>query len=141
MNRVVILSDEMIAQIRAAPTKTLGWFDPTLCNAWKRPFPITPTQHQDRGSCTGSPGVGTNAQSMVEIHHRHSTTIIGGDRDIKWVEEAISHAPLQRIRVGHLREEDYGLPRIGLDSHGKSSHVEADSDSSPSQEMQPTDQL
>ena len=42
-NRVVVISDEMIAQIRAAPTDTLGWFDQTLCNAWKNLFPITPT--------------------------------------------------------------------------------------------------
>ena len=32
----------MIAQIRAAPTDTPGWFEPGLCNAWKNLFPITP---------------------------------------------------------------------------------------------------
>lgn len=39
---MVVLSDEIITQIRAAPTDTLGWFDPMLCNAWKNLFPITP---------------------------------------------------------------------------------------------------
>ena len=39
----MVISDEMIAQIRVALTDTLGWFNPTFCNAWKHLFPITPT--------------------------------------------------------------------------------------------------
>ena len=47
-NRVVVLTDEIITQIRATPTDTLGWFEPTLYNAWKNLFPITPMSIRTR---------------------------------------------------------------------------------------------
>ena len=40
-NRVVVIPDEIIAQIRAVPRETLGWFKEELGQAWKRIFPIT----------------------------------------------------------------------------------------------------
>lgn len=39
----MIISDKVIAQIRAAPTETPGWFEEELGQAWKHLFPITPT--------------------------------------------------------------------------------------------------
>nr|POF14406.1 hypothetical protein CFP56_66316 [Quercus suber] len=39
-NRVVAIPKEIIAQIRATPTETLGWFQEELRQAWKRLFPI-----------------------------------------------------------------------------------------------------
>ncbi|KAL0014984.1 hypothetical protein SO802_002053 [Lithocarpus litseifolius] len=42
-NRAVVIFDEMIAQIRAMPMDTLGWFEAELSNAWKHLFPITLT--------------------------------------------------------------------------------------------------
>ena len=39
---MVVILDEIIAQIRAAPTETPGWFEEQLGQAWKRIFPITP---------------------------------------------------------------------------------------------------
>ena len=42
-NRIVVISDEMIAQIRATPTEMLGWFEEELGQAWKHIFPITPS--------------------------------------------------------------------------------------------------
>ena len=39
----MVIPDEVIAQIRAAPTETLGWFEEELGQAWKHLFPITPT--------------------------------------------------------------------------------------------------
>ena len=41
--RAVVIPEEVIAQICAAPTETLGWFEEELGQAWKQPFPITPT--------------------------------------------------------------------------------------------------
>ena len=41
-NRVVAIPKEFIAQIRAAPTETPGWFEEELKQAWKHLFPITP---------------------------------------------------------------------------------------------------
>ena len=43
--------------------------------------------------------------------------------------------------MDHSREEDCGFQRIGFNSHGESSYVEVDSDSSPNQEMRPIDML
>ena len=85
-------------------------------------------QHQNRGSCSGSLGVGSNAQSLVEIQHQHPTAVLGGGRDFKQVEEAISLAPLRRIMVDHSREKDCGFLRIDFNSHGELSYVEAYSD-------------
>ena len=42
-NQVIPIPDETIAQIRASPTDTLGWFKEELRAAWKNLFPITPT--------------------------------------------------------------------------------------------------
>ena len=42
-NQVIPIPDETIAQIRASPTDTLGWFKEKLRAAWKNLFPITPT--------------------------------------------------------------------------------------------------
>ena len=36
----------MIAQIRATPIDTPGWFEPGLSNAWKNLFPITPISNR-----------------------------------------------------------------------------------------------
>ena len=38
-----MIPDEVIAQIHAAPTETLGGFKEELGQAWKQLFPITPT--------------------------------------------------------------------------------------------------
>lgn len=42
-NKAMAILEEMIAQIRAAPTNILGWFEEDLLVAWKHIFPITPT--------------------------------------------------------------------------------------------------
>lgn len=42
-NKAIPILDEMIAQIRASPTDTMGWFDPDIKAAWQNPLPITPT--------------------------------------------------------------------------------------------------
>lgn len=42
-SKVVIILDEVIAQIRAAPTETPGWFAEESGQVWKHRFPITPT--------------------------------------------------------------------------------------------------
>nr|POF22974.1 hypothetical protein CFP56_15651 [Quercus suber] len=39
--RAVVILDEVIAQIRAAPTETLGWFEEELGLEWKHLFLIT----------------------------------------------------------------------------------------------------
>lgn len=85
--------------------------------------------------------MGSNTQSLVEIHHRHTTDILGGGKDFKQAEETINHASLQRIKMDHLREEDYGFQRVNFNSHGESSYVETDSDSGPSQEVRYIDML
>ena len=40
-NKAIVIPNEIIAQIRAAPTETLGWFEEELGYAWKHLFPIT----------------------------------------------------------------------------------------------------
>ena len=42
-NKAVAIPNEMIAQIRATPTETLGWFKEELAIAWKHIFPIIPS--------------------------------------------------------------------------------------------------
>ena len=42
-NKAIAIPNEVIAQIRATPTITLGWFDEELMAAWKHILPITPT--------------------------------------------------------------------------------------------------
>ena len=118
-----------------------GLVRPNVVQCLEAPIPHNSHQYQNKGSCIGAPNVGSNAQSLVEIQHRYSTTVLGGGNDFKQAEEAISLAPLWRIRVDHSREEDCGFPRIGFSFHGESSYVEANSDSSPSQEMQSVDLL
>lgn len=39
-NKAIPIPDEMIAQIRASPTNTMGWFEVDLKAAWQSPFPI-----------------------------------------------------------------------------------------------------
>ncbi|KAK9988089.1 hypothetical protein SO802_028328 [Lithocarpus litseifolius] len=41
MNQVIPIPEKIIAQIRASPTDTLGWFEEDLKAAWKNFFPIT----------------------------------------------------------------------------------------------------
>ena len=42
-NKAIGIPNEIIEQIRAAPTDTLGWLEEELKNAWKHIFPLTPT--------------------------------------------------------------------------------------------------
>ena len=53
-----------------------------------------PHQHQKRGSGLGSSSLGSNTQPLVEVHNRHPIAVVGGDRDFKQTEEAISQASL-----------------------------------------------
>lgn len=39
-NKIVVISDKVIAQIRATPTKTPGWFEEELGQGWKHIFPL-----------------------------------------------------------------------------------------------------
>ena len=41
-NRVIVIPDKIIAQIRAAPTETPWWFEEELGYDWKHLFSITP---------------------------------------------------------------------------------------------------
>nr|POF08459.1 hypothetical protein CFP56_46000 [Quercus suber] len=40
MNKTIAILEKMIAQIRVAPTDTMGWFKDELCATWKHIFPI-----------------------------------------------------------------------------------------------------
>ena len=42
-NKMIAIPEELIAQIRAAPTESMGWFEEDLAAAWRHIFPITPT--------------------------------------------------------------------------------------------------
>nr|POE75974.1 hypothetical protein CFP56_23437 [Quercus suber] len=85
--------------------------------------------------------MGNLAQEQGGCNYRRddTTAFMGGGRDFKQAEEAISLAPLRRIRVDYSRKEDCGLLRNGFESHGEPSHVETDSDSRTSHEMRPVD--
>ena len=100
-----------------------------------------PHQHQKRGSGLGSSSLGSNTQPLVEVHNRHPIAVVGGDRDFKQTEEAISQASLRRIRVDHSRKEDSGFQGNGFESYGEPSHIEMDSDSNSNQELRPADLL
>ena len=77
----------------------------------------------------------------MEVHHRHSSGILGGGGDFKQVAEAIHHALLRRNRVDNPGEEDCGLQRIDFSPHGEPPYVEVDSDSCPDQEIRYVDLL
>ena len=42
-NKIIAILEELIDQIRAAPTDALGWFKEDLAAAWNHIFPITST--------------------------------------------------------------------------------------------------
>ena len=100
-----------------------------------------PHQHQKRGSGLGSSSLGSNTQTLVEVHNRHPGAVVGGDRDFKQTEEAISQASLRRIRVDHSRKEDCGFQGNGFELYGEPSHIEMDSYSNTNQELRPVDLL
>lgn len=47
-NKAIAIPDEVIAQIRVAPTDIVGWFDEDLIATWKCLFPITLTSVRTR---------------------------------------------------------------------------------------------
>lgn len=45
-DKVVVVPDEVIAQIRAAPTNTMGWVEEGLRKTWMSMFPLTQISRQ-----------------------------------------------------------------------------------------------
>nr|POF11331.1 hypothetical protein CFP56_55570 [Quercus suber] len=121
-----------------------GNFGVVLCNAMQcleESLSHNSLEYQNRGSSSGATGMVLNSQSLLEVHHRQSPSVVGRGRDFKQAEEAISRASLRRIRVGYPRTKDSGLQGVGFISHGEPPYVEADSNPSPSQELRPIDML
>ena len=107
----------------------------------EEPLSHNPLEHQNRGSSPGTFGMVSNSQPVVEVHHRHSPGVVGGGGDLKQAEEAISRAPLQRIRMDFPRTEDCGFQGVGFSSHGKSPTAEIDLDTNSNQELRFVDML
>ena len=57
-------------------------------------LPYKSHEYQNRGSSSRTSGMVSNSQSLVEVHHQHSSGVVGGGKDFKQAEEAISLAPL-----------------------------------------------
>ena len=67
---------------------------PDAVQCVEEPISHNPLKHQNRGSSPGSSGVVSNSQPVVEVHHRLPLGVVGGGRDLKQAEEAISRALL-----------------------------------------------
>ena len=110
---------------------------PDAVQCMEEPISHNPLEHQNRGSSPRPSGMVSNSQPVVEVHHRLPLGVVGGGGDLKQVEEAISRAPLRRIRVDLPRTEDCGFQGIGFSTHGKSPTAEIDTDFNPNQELRP----
>lgn len=83
---------------------------------------------------TGPSSLGSDVQSLLEFHHRHSTTIMGGG-SIKQTEKAIYSVSLQRIRVINTRKKASGPKGNDNSSYGEPLDVEANLDTCSGREM------
>ena len=134
-NKAITISDEVIAQIRAAPTDTMGWFEEELAAAWKHIFPITTTSIKARNIPFRSSSMGENPKSVVEIPHGHSVNIRKGSLGVEQAKATISCAPLRQIGLACWREESDQFQGVDISTHGECTYVEVVPDSQPSQEV------
>lgn len=62
-------------------------------------------QCEDKNSAIGSPGMGGDTKSMLEVPHRPTADHRKGSRGIEQVKEAFGNTPLGRIRMASARKE------------------------------------
>lgn len=86
-------------------------------------------------SPTRPSSLGSDVQSLLEFHHRHSTIIMGGGGSIKQAEKAIYSFSLQRIWVINTGKKADGPEGNGNSSYGEPPDVEANLDTCSSREM------
>ena len=115
------IPEEVIAQIKAAPTDTLGWFEKDLTATWKHIFPITPTSVR-----TGN------------LSHGYAANFGEGSTGIEQAKAAIGCAPLGRIRVVGPGEESDRLQGVGDRVSREYANVETVPDSQSSQKVRST---
>ena len=104
-------------------------------------LPYNSDELQIGDTTSGSPSLGLDAQSLVELHNGHSAAIMGGGRSFEQVEKAISGALLQRIRMVDTGKEISGQEGNGNKIDGKPPNAEACSNSCSGQEMRCVDML
>nr|POE58066.1 hypothetical protein CFP56_60011 [Quercus suber] len=78
---------------------------------------------------------GLDAQSLVELYNRHSTTIMGGGRRFEQAEKAVGGASLRRIRMGDTGKEISGQEGNGNNINGEPPNAEAYSNSCSGREV------
>ena len=83
-------------------------------------------EYQIGESSSGTHGMDSHAQSVVEISHGCSRNLMGSGGGSEQETEAIRSAPLGRIRVDHSREEAGGFQRDGHGSYGEPPNSEND---------------
>ena len=131
----MVISDEMIAQIRAAPTDTPEWFEPGLSNAWKNLFPITPISIKTGNLALDHLAWAQMPNPWWRFIIDAPPSVLGGSRDFEQAKEVVSHALLRRIKVARSGKKDCGFQRVGLSTHGEPSYIEAGPNPSSNQEM------
>nr|POE93131.1 hypothetical protein CFP56_58935 [Quercus suber] len=86
-------------------------------------------ESQNRDNSIGSSNMGTNRQSLVELHNGRAFNFLGGVRSLKQAEKAIGGASLQRIRMVDSGKEVSGPKGYGYDNNGEPPNAVANSDS------------
>lgn len=99
-------------------------------------FPDHPDQCKNMESSLGSPSLGKDSKSMVEVSHRHAVDFWKGSIGVEQAKMAISCAPLGRIGLTCPREESDRSQGFGLNASGEYTYDEAVPDSQPNQEVQ-----
>ena len=123
-NKAITILDEVIAQIRVAPTDTMGWFEEELAVAWKHIFPITIISIKAGNIPFGSLSMGENPKSVVEIPHGHSVNLRKGSLGVEQAKVAISYASLRRIGLACRREESDQFQGVNISTHGECTYIE-----------------
>nr|POE62352.1 hypothetical protein CFP56_44226 [Quercus suber] len=131
-NKTIAISEEVIAQIWAVLTDTMGWFEEELAAAWKHIYDYY-NQYKNREPSFGSPSMGENSKPVVEIPHRHSVDLRKGSPGVEQAKAAISSAPLGRIELAGPREESDRFQGVSFNTHEECTYDEVSLDSQPSQ--------
>ncbi|KAF3972624.1 hypothetical protein CMV_003886 [Castanea mollissima] len=79
-------------------------------------------------STIGPSGIGSNSQSLVELHNGHSVAIMGGGRSFEQAEKTIGGALLRRIKMVDSGKEISRPEGNGNSTYGEPPDPEANSD-------------
>lgn len=81
VNRMIVeIPRVIIEEIRAHPTRSMGWFNAKLRKAWKLLLPANADECSFGVSSSDRLGMGTDGRAVVEVPLRHAR--LGGSEQI-----------------------------------------------------------